>query len=116
LKAARKLLEEPDYYPRQVCFLAQQSAEKALKAIFVLLEEDFPYTHDLDHLRESVPADWRVKTEFPQLYGLSHWAVESRYPGESPGVVYSDAQAALLLAEAIYLSVTEDIQYHLRIT
>ena len=38
LNAARALLRDPDYYPRQVCFLSQQAAEKALKAVFVLLD------------------------------------------------------------------------------
>ena len=69
--AASALLRDPEHYPRQVCFLAQQSAEKALKALLVLLDIEFPPTHDLDRLRESVPPGWRVKTEFPQLYALS---------------------------------------------
>jgi HEPN domain-containing protein len=110
INAARKLLSEPDYYPRQVCFLAQQSAEKALKAIYVFNEKDFPYTHDLDRLRETIPPGWRVKQQFPQLYALSNWAVESRYPGELPEVVFNDAYEAIELAEAIYQSVSSDIQ------
>ena len=55
LDAAQSLLRDPDHYPRQVCFLAQQAAEKALKAVLVLLEIEFPFTHDLDRLREMVP-------------------------------------------------------------
>ena len=106
--AARALLRDPEHYPRQVCFLAQQSAEKALKALLVLLDIEFPHTHDLDRLRESVPPDWRVKTEFPQLYALSIWAVESRYPGDLPEVVESDAQQALHLAERILQVIEQD--------
>jgi len=63
--AAHALLRDPDHYPRQVCFLAQQAAEKALKAVLVLLEIEFPFTHDLDRLREMVPTGWQVKTAFP---------------------------------------------------
>ena len=95
LDAAHALLRGPEHYPRQVCFLAQQSAEKALKALLVLLDIEFPYTHDLDRLRESVPPGWRVKAEFPQLYALSIWAVEARYPGDLPEVVEADAREAL---------------------
>ncbi len=111
LKAARKLLAEPDFYPRHVCFLSQQSAEKALKAALVFAEIEFPFTHDLDRLREAIPADWTVKKTFPQLYGLSIWAVESRYPGDMPDIVIGDAQNALSLAEAIYETVVKDIEH-----
>jgi len=31
LAAAEELLQKPESYPRQVCFLAQQAAEKVLK-------------------------------------------------------------------------------------
>jgi HEPN domain-containing protein len=108
LAAARALLRDPEHYPRQVCFLAQQSAEKALKALLILLDIEFPHTHDLDRLRESVPPGWRVKTEFPQLYALSIWAVELRYPGDLPEVVESDAQQALHLAERILQVIEQD--------
>jgi HEPN domain-containing protein len=114
LQAAKKLLDDPDSYPRQVCFLAQQSAEKAFKAILVFLELEFPYTHDLDRLREAIPAGWNVKREFPQLYGLSIWSVESRYPGGMPDVVTADAESALLMAEAIYRTIDEDFQANLQ--
>lgn len=33
LRAASALLESGEFFPRQVCFLAQQCAEKAIKAI-----------------------------------------------------------------------------------
>lgn len=84
LDAANALLRDPDHYPRQVCFLAQQAAEKALKALLVLLEVEFPFTHDLDRLREIVPSGWQVKATFPNLYALSVWAVEARYRGDLP--------------------------------
>ena len=109
LNTAKKLMEDADYYPRQVCFLAQQAAEKALKAVLIYLAIDFPYTHDLDRLREAIPAGWRVKENFAQLYGLSIWAVESRYPGDLPDVVSADADQALRLADALYQTVAEEL-------
>ena len=114
LDAARALQRDPEHYPRQVCFLAQQSAEKALKALLVLLDIEFPHTHDLDRLRESVPPGWRVKAEFPQLYALSIWAVESRYPGDLPEVVEADARDALQTAEALYQAIADDWQTRIK--
>lgn len=55
LDAARALLSDPNHYPRQVCFLAQQSAEKVLKS--VLKERSAVQTHfnDLCALLEQTP-------------------------------------------------------------
>ena len=114
LEAAHALLRDPDHYPRQVCFLAQQAAEKALKAVLVLLEIEFPFTHDLDHLREIVPSGWQVKMAFPNLYALSAWAVEARYPGDLPEVVEADAREAVQTAEAVYQIVADDWQTRIK--
>jgi len=110
LNAARALLRDPEYFPRQVCFLAQQAAEKAIKAVFVLLEIEFPFTHDLDRLRDLLPEGWRVKTEFPDLAELTIWAVEARYPGDLPDVVEADARHALQTAEAVYQAIEHGIK------
>lgn len=110
LNAAHILLQSQEDYPRQVCFLAQQAAEKALKAILVLLECRFPYTHDLDHLREIIPPGWQVKEAFPKLYALSIWAIDARYPDDMPDVVEADAQEALQLAKTIYQTIVEDME------
>ncbi len=54
LDAAHTLLNSGEFFPRQICFMAQQAGEKALKAlkaILVYLEIPFPYTYDLDRKR-----------------------------------------------------------------
>jgi HEPN domain-containing protein len=109
IKAGHTLLRDPDHYPRHVCYLAQQAAEKALKAILVFLEMDYPYTHDLDRIREMIPMGWRVKTAYPKLYALTIWAVETRYPAEMPDIVEADATKALQLAEEIYQFIVSEI-------
>ncbi|HLF74571.1 MAG TPA: HEPN domain-containing protein [Anaerolineales bacterium] len=102
LDAAYALLESKDFFTRQVCFFAQQAGEKALKAILVFLEIPFHQTHDLDRIRELIPEGWEVKERFPHLYDLSVWAVESRYPGDAPDVVESEARETLRLAESVF--------------
>ena len=84
LRAAYALLESEGFFPRQVCFFAQQSAEKAIKAILVFEEVDFQRIHDLDRLRDLIPEGWKVKVQFPELAELTIWSVESRYPGNTP--------------------------------
>ena len=63
LAGAETLLEQRVVVPRHIFWLAQRSAEKALKAMLVFLALDFPRRHDLDALRHLVPDDWQVKTE-----------------------------------------------------
>lgn len=60
LDVARVLLASSPLVPRHVCWLAQQSAEKALKAALVLEGVAFPFTHDLDALCNRFPdlAGW----------------------------------------------------------
>ncbi|MEW6400091.1 MAG: HEPN domain-containing protein [Bacillota bacterium] len=47
LTAARRLAHDEDVAPRQACWLAQQAAEKALKAALCSAQVDFPRTHNL---------------------------------------------------------------------
>jgi HEPN domain-containing protein len=110
LDAAAILLASPEFFPHQVCFLAQQAGEKALKAILVFLEIPFPKTHDLDRIRELIPAGWEVKERFPQLYDLSVWAVDSRYPGDSPEVVEGEARETFRLAKSVFEAVKAELE------
>ena len=60
LDVARVLLASSPLVPRHVCWLAQQSAEKALKAALVLEGVAFPFTHDLDALCNRLPGPGRL--------------------------------------------------------
>jgi HEPN domain-containing protein len=81
LEAGEALLNQQTVVPRHICWLAQQSAEKALKAALIFLQVDFPRRHDLDALRNLLPAGWKIKEEQPDLATLTEWSVEARYPG-----------------------------------
>jgi HEPN domain-containing protein len=109
LGAAHTLLESGEFFPRQICFLAQQAAEKSIKAILVFAEVDFPKTHDLDRLRDLIPAGWKFKELFPDLAELTIWSVESRYPGDTPDVVEREAREIFHLAESVFHSVKAEL-------
>lgn len=96
--------------PRLACWLAQQAAEKALKAVLIFLDIDFPRRHDLDALRNLVPHDWRLKTDHPDLSELTEWAVEARYPGDWPDATEADARTAVQQAGAVWRSVIRDLK------
>jgi len=108
LAAAERLLADPRSVPRHICWLAQQAAEKALKAALVLEGVDFPWRHDLDALRNLLPAGWAVKVEQPDLAELTEWAVEARYPGDWPEATVEDAARAVATARAVYSAIARD--------
>lgn len=109
LSAAQTMIAQESGLARHVCWLAQQAAEKAFKAGLVLLQIDFPKTHDLDALRNLLPDDWQLKDSCPDLADLAEWAVESRYPGNWPDATDADATAAVEQAAAVVQSVADDL-------
>jgi HEPN domain-containing protein len=109
LRGAEGLMLQPDAMPRHACWLAQQAAEKAIKAVLVFQEIEFPKTHDLDALRNRVPEGWRLNLKAPDLAGLTEWSVEARYPGDWPEATAADAREALDQARGILESVRGDL-------
>ncbi len=110
LTAAHTMLGQPGFVARQACWLAQQSAEKALKAVLQYLQIDFPRTHDLDLLRNRIPGGWQVRDRYPDLAALTEWAIEARYPGDWEEASQQDAQLAVQQAQGIYEIVMSDLQ------
>ena len=110
LDVARLLLASSPLVPRHVCWLTQQSAEKALKAALVLEGVAFPFTHDLDALRNRLPEGWLVRTIHSDLAELTQWAVETRYPGDWPEVTEEDAVRAESEAAALHVSIVVEFE------
>ena len=107
---ARRLNEQGAYY--LVCFLAQQVAEKALKAFLYAQGEELVVGHSVRQLCN------RAAEYHPPFRGyLSDWGVLDSYyiptrypnglPGDIPARVYNRqvAQGALALAEAVVSAV-----------
>jgi HEPN domain-containing protein len=64
-----------------VCFLAQQSVEKYLKALLCENSVPFPKTHDLNELAALLPKHLAFPESFnAMISSLDRYAVEFRYP------------------------------------
>ena len=92
----------PDAYLEDLCFEAQQAAEKAIKAVMIARNIDFPYVHNLALLLsileeegESVPNDIRRATR------LTPYSVDIRYPGVEQPVSEHEYESAIEVAEAV---------------
>jgi len=100
LQAAEILLATPGQ-ESNACFLAQQAAEKALKAYLVALGEgSVPRTHDLWTLAGLVHGRGGVAPPDACLAGLDQFAVTPRYPG-AEAATHDTAEAAVGSARAV---------------
>lgn len=109
---AAELLGEQDGVPRASCFHAQQAAEKTIKGSLIFLQTDFPRTHNLQLLVNLLPEGWGLSEEPSRLSSLSDWAVESRYPGDTPEATQEDAKAAVEQAREVLQTALEDLESH----
>jgi HEPN domain-containing protein len=110
LELAGQFAQSSNAPPRHACFYAQQSAEKAIKAIFVFLQVDFPFQDDLELLLAPVPDDWQLKRSRPDLSQLSGWGLGAQYPDTSNEATTEDATLAVQTAQTVFESVTADLR------
>lgn len=85
--------------PEHVCFHAQQAAEKAIKAVLVCRQVDFPLTHDIEELLVLAETNDVLLPETVREAGvLTPYAVQTRYPGYLAGISRSKVKEALEIA------------------
>jgi HEPN domain-containing protein len=91
--------DRPEIYLEDLCFQAQQAAEKALKAMLLHYQQDFPYTHDLSYLVWLIEENiMPVPDELQDVAVLTRYAVATRYPGTIEEVSRTEYIEALELA------------------
>jgi len=91
---------QPGILPEQICFHAQQAVEKALKAVLLQASIDFPFTHDVGQLLNTLETGGIViPDELKEIDLLTPYAVESRYPGYWGEISTADVTEAVSLAE-----------------
>lgn len=109
LRGARAILEREDVAPRLACFLAQQAAEKSIKARLIMRGTGFPRIHDLLALRALLPPGVPAGLDDARLVVLTAWAVEAWYPGDLPDATSADARDAVEDAGAMLDTARRDI-------
>lgn len=92
----------PEVYLEDLCFDAQQAAEKAIKALLVKKGVAFPYVHDIAHLLSLVEQTGvQIPDQVRRAEDLTRYAVVTRYPGLAEPVSESHYRDALVGAEAV---------------
>jgi HEPN domain-containing protein len=94
-----------------LCFHAQQAAEKALKAVYCHRKLAFRYTHDLDELITGLrKSGLSMPDDVLEADELSAYAWESRYPGLSEPLTGEVYRNAVMLAERVLHWATQHIE------
>jgi HEPN domain-containing protein len=99
-----------DVFWEDLCFDAQQAAEKALKALLLFHNIPFRFVHDIAELLTNLeqnginlPNDIRATAE------LSNYSVQARYPGPIEPITKEEYQEAVKMAERVFSWVQEQI-------
>lgn len=85
-----------------LCYQAQQAAEKALKGFYLALGHPFPFVHSLDQLMAGLE---ELGVEIPETVDqaiiLTRYAVETRYPGAHEPVEVEEYRETIHLAQTV---------------
>ena len=103
--------------PRQIGFLAQPGAEKAIKAVLAYARApEIPDRHDIAMLLARIPADpvrpWTVGVRYPRVGALTAMAVQGRYAVLGREVDRAEAASLTALATGIYRACLHDLVAH----
>jgi HEPN domain-containing protein len=100
--AATRMLELNDeWLIDAICFHAQQSAKKYLKARLVYEGVHFPKIHDIGEILALLPAAVRPRLSRGERRQLADYAVVVRYPNEGEETTIGEAEAAVRLARRV---------------
>ncbi|MGH7792123.1 MAG: HEPN domain-containing protein [Thermodesulfobacteriota bacterium] len=100
--ARAKQTKPKDAFWEDLCFDAQQAAEKAIKAVLIFRKLEFRKTHDLRELLTLLNSgDFPIPEEIWEAVDLSDYAVETRYPGVTEPVSEKEYRVAVALAKTV---------------
>jgi HEPN domain-containing protein len=103
--------EKKGIYLEDLCFHAQQAAEKAIKALLIKFGVEFPYVHDIAELLTLLEkASRAIPENIKQGERLTRFAVFTRYPGIAASVTHEEYEEALNLAETVVSWVQDQLE------
>lgn len=99
---AETLLTPGEFCPfSSVCFHAQQSVEKYIKALPISLSIGFPKVYDIGELLGLLPPTITIPLTTAEQEQLTFHDTEGRYPGDHEPVLREDAEQAVAAARKV---------------
>lgn len=94
--------QSAEVYLEDLCYQAQQAVEKAVKALLIKRNVEFPYVHDIAELLTVLEDAGQEIPEFArQAERLTRFAVFTRYPGIVPPISREEYEEAVRVAEQV---------------
>jgi HEPN domain-containing protein len=111
-----KMEKSEDVYWEDLCYDAQQAAEKSFKALLIYKGIKFRFVHDIGELISTLEKHKvLVPDEIKEAVILTEYAVETRYPFPSEPVSETDYSEAVTIAEKVFNWVLEKINPQLNL-
>ena len=85
----------------ELCFHAQQAAEKSIKAVLVHHGIEFRKAHNIDYLITLLPPNIALPPNREEVLGLTSYAVALRYPGDYEDVTEDAYREAIHAARNV---------------
>jgi HEPN domain-containing protein len=102
LALARTVVDSGEVLREDVCFHAQQCAEKALKALLIRLEIPYQRTHALEMLLDLVKAAGvKIPQDVDLSFSLTQYAVETGYPNDWEPITEEETRSAIEMAVTV---------------
>ena len=102
LSLAEKGQDLAGVFLEDLCFNAQQAAEKALKAVCIQRGFEFPKTHSLVRLMDILESDGiSIPPEVKSADILTQYAVQTRYPDWAEEISQEEYLEAIHLANLV---------------
>ncbi|MBT3602080.1 MAG: HEPN domain-containing protein [Candidatus Latescibacteria bacterium] len=99
--ALAQIAHTPNIMYENLCFHAQQAAEKALKATLINRNISFPKTHNIRTILDLLPKEIILPTDIDDAASLTDYAVLSRYPNDDDEIEKEEYQEAIRLAQSV---------------
>ncbi len=91
-----------DAFYEDLCFHAQQAAEKAIKGVYRAHQREFRYTHDIAALLNGLKGEGiEIPEELQEAVELTGFARQARYPGTREPTTEAEYRRAVTQAEAV---------------
>ena len=94
-----KTKRDEDIFYEDLCFQAQQAAEKAIKCLLIFFNVEPEKTHNLVTLIKELSKYTDVPEEINEIAILNDYAVQTRYPGDYTPINEDEYNNAIILTE-----------------
>ncbi len=84
-----------------LCFEAQQAAEKAIKAVLIHFGDEFPKVHSFNVLLERLQKYIVLPAHIEDVLELSDYAIQTRYPGDYYPVTEEEYHRAIIISQGV---------------